>query len=173
MCRLSSRGNYLNYKMDIYLMDKRGVSPVIATVLLISMVVVLATIVILWFTSLTGEAITKFDGQNVEIVCNDVSFDATYTGNVLSVLNTGSVPIYRVNVKAEGVGGHDTQQISPEDDNWPSKGLNQGKSFLASKDDFLTKEKLTVIPVLLGESSEGLKTFSCEEKSTGYEINVL
>jgi len=159
-------------------MDKKAVSPVIATVLLISMVVVLAMIVILWFTSLTGEAITKFEGQNVEIICNDVSFDATYTGEVLSILNTGSVPIYRVDIKAEGAGGFTTKQVIPIGENneggkWPPKGLNPGKSFSVIEEDYLLSEKITVIPILLGESSKGLKTFACDEQGAGYQINVL
>ena len=153
-------------------MYKRAVSPVIATVLLISMVVVLAMIVILWFTSLTGEAITKFNGQNVEIICNDVSFEATYVGDVLSVLNTGSVPIYKINIKTEGPDGYQVIPIGDKE-NWPDKGLNQGKSFSVGNLPYSSKDKITIIPVLLGESSsKGLKTFSCDEKQTVYEINI-
>jgi len=44
---------------------KKGVSPVIATVLLIAMVVVIALIIFLWFRGLTKEAITKFDVRNL------------------------------------------------------------------------------------------------------------
>ena len=64
---------------------RKGVSPVIATVLLVAMVVVLALIVFFWFKGLTKEAVTKFGGTNIEIVCNDVSFSSEYSNGVLTV----------------------------------------------------------------------------------------
>ena len=48
-------------------MKKRGVSPVIATILLIGIVIVIALIVFLWLRGMQQEAITKFEGMNVEI----------------------------------------------------------------------------------------------------------
>jgi flagellin-like protein len=147
--------------------NKKGVSPVVATVLLISMVVILAMIVILWFTSFIGEAITKFDGQNVEIICKDITFDASYLGNILSVVNTGSVPIYGMKVKQTKGGEHS----SVDAPSWPSKGLNPGKSY-ASSASYSSYDKITLIPVLVGESESGLKTFVCEEKQAGKEIII-
>ena len=39
-------------------MNKKGVSPVIATVLLIAIVIVIGLIIFLWFRSLTKDALT-------------------------------------------------------------------------------------------------------------------
>jgi len=44
---------------------KKGLSPVIATMLLIAIVVVIGLIIFLWFRGMTEEAITKFDGTNI------------------------------------------------------------------------------------------------------------
>jgi flagellin-like protein len=44
--------------------NKMGVSPVIATVLLVAMTVVIALIVFLWFRQIGKEVVTKF-GENV------------------------------------------------------------------------------------------------------------
>ena len=148
-------------------MNKRAVSPVVATVLLISMVVVLAMIVILWFTSFVGEAITKFDGQNVEVVCRDIVFDADYSSGLLSVVNTGSVPIYDLKVKRVSAGGHDLVDAP----NWPEKGLNQGKAY-SSSEDYSGNNEIILIPVLIGESEGGIKSFVCDEEETGYSILI-
>lgn len=57
-------------------MKKKGVSPVIATVLLIGIVIALSLIVFIWMSTFIGETITKFDGENVELVCDKVEIDA-------------------------------------------------------------------------------------------------
>lgn len=146
-------------------MKKKGVSPVIATVLLISMVVVLAMIVILWFTSLTQEAITKFDNQNIEIVCREVKFDASYSGGVLTIVNTGSVPIKELKMKAESAGGYDTTSIDL------GSGLSPGRT-LSKEIDTDEADTITIIPVLLGQSEKGLSTYMCKEGETGYELAI-
>ena len=48
--------------------DKSGLSPVIATVLLVGLVVVSGLIIFMWFRGLTQEAVVKFD-QNIQLVC--------------------------------------------------------------------------------------------------------
>ncbi len=144
----------------------KGVSPVIATVLLISMVVVLALIVILWFMSLTKEAITKFDGQNVEIVCRDVSFEASFSSGILSVENTGSVPIFSAKIKEENYGEFETKDVT----GWPKKGLNPGQVFSSSLT--INGQTIIIIPVLAGESESGMQSFICNEEQ-GYKINVI
>ena len=64
------------------MIKKRGVSPVIATVLLISMVVIIGIIIFLWFRGMVGETVTKF-GKNIELACEDVVFDASYSTSTL------------------------------------------------------------------------------------------
>ena len=150
--------------------DKRGLSPVIATVLLIAMVIVLALIIFLWFRGMAQEAITKFDGQNVELVCDDVNFDASYSGDILLVQNNGQVPIYAMNLKKEEDGGHSTSKISTAS-GWPKRGLNPGRAF--SGDVSLgNTEKLTVIPILIGKNDDGeTKTYVCDERH-GEEVDI-
>lgn len=159
-------------KRNYLLKNKSGVSPVVATVLLISMVVVLALIVILWFLSMTEEAVTKFDGQNVEIVCRDVSFEASYGAGKLLMENTGSVPIFKAKVKKESAGEFTTEEISTEPPgNWPSKGLNPGKAVSLGYDAG-SASVITIIPVLVGESESGMNSYTCDEKQTGYELTI-
>src|SRR3989344_838916 len=90
---------------------KEGVSPVIATVLLVTMVVVIALIIFLWFRGINKEAITKFDGTNVEIICSDVRFDASYSSGVLYVINNGNVPMYSMKMKISDAGSFSTTDL--------------------------------------------------------------
>src|SRR3989344_782855 len=75
---------------------KKGVSPVIATVLLITMVIIIGLIIFLWIKGLVIEGCEKFD-KACELNCEDVMFDADYSNGILAVSNTGNVPIFRVN----------------------------------------------------------------------------
>ncbi len=147
-------------------MKKKGISPVIATVLLIAIVVIIALIVFLWFRSMTKEATTKFD-KNIELVCNDVSFDADYSGVTLNIVNTGNVPIFKIKARTYDESGYTTEEL----DGWPSYGLNQGGAYSGSL-DAVNADKIVLIPVLMGSSKSGQKSFVCDEKAYGYEINV-
>ena len=150
--------------------EERGLSPVIATVLLITIVVVIALIVFLWIRGMTQEAITKFDGQNIQLVCEDVSFHASYSGDSLDITNLGNVPIFGMNVKEIGEGSYTTKNLREESLAWPETGLNQGGVF--SDTMYFTGEEIVLIPVLIGESDSGRKTYVCDENQYGYEILI-
>lgn len=152
-------------------MNKRGVSPVIATTLLIAMVVVTGLIIFLWFRGFTQEAVTKFGGTNIELVCRDtesLQFDSSYSSSSgsLSLLNTGNVPIYSFKIKVESPGSHTTLDIESIVSNWPATGLNQGGSFSGDISGSVDSnaEKITVIPVLRGTSDKGARTHVCDEQ---------
>lgn len=149
----------------------KGVSPIIATVLLIAIVIVIGLILFLWFREMTEETITKFGGTNVKLVCGDVNFEASYSNGVLSLLNSGNVPIFGIKVKLFKEGSHETKDLRDLSENWPDLGLNQGGTF--SGEISLEEEvnKIILIPVLIGNSEKGEKTFVCEEQY-GFEIII-
>ena len=152
--------------------NKRGVSPVIATVLLIAMVVVIAIIVFLWFKGISQEAITKFDGENIELACEEVYFAAEYTGGKLYITNDGNVPIYNIKIKTEGDGSHSMIDINDEfsADDWPTNGLLQG-GVSSGSISFDPGATITLIPELVGKTDEGSnKEHLCDEKRYGVEI---
>lgn len=153
-------------------LKKRGLSPVVATMLLIVIVIIIGLIIFLWLRGMNQEAITKFDGTNVKIICGEVSFDADYTNSdkMLYLVNTGNVPIYKMKVKKIWDGGHETITL---EDNWPEFGLTPGGTFsgsLGSETSGL--EKIFLIPVLIGHSKKGDLAHTCDEKD-GYEIIVI
>jgi len=127
---------------------KRGVSPVIASVLLIGMVVVIGLIIFLWLRGLTQEAVVKFD-KNVELVCADLKFDTEYSGNKLTVSNIGNVAIYEIKVKMIQDKSFDTQNIKTLTSKWPSAGLNPGRVFSENININAGIDSLVIIPVLI------------------------
>ncbi len=138
-------------------MRKKGVSPVIATVLLIAMVIVIASIIFIWFRGMVGESVTKF-GKNIKLVCDDVQFDASYSPNTLSLVNTGNVPIFKMNMKLSEPGGHSSEEIVIDDE---GIGLNQGGAFSRSINVGSSIQKITLIPILVGTSDKGKRTYIC------------
>ncbi len=148
---------------------KRGISPVVTSILLVAMTIVLVSIVFLWFRGLVEESVTKF-GKNIKLVCDDVQFEASYSSGVLSVVNNGNIPIFRLSIRMSQGGSFQTKDITDLSSSWPEIGLDQGGAFSESI-NIGSANKITVFPVLVGTSSKGKKTYVCEG-AYGKEIDV-
>lgn len=152
------------------ILKKKGVSPVIATVLLVAIVVVIGLIIFFWFRSFTKDAITKFDNQNVEILCQDISFQANYQNGILTISNNGNIPIYDFNLKVEkNFGGYSTFSIREDVDDFESEyGLIAGKTIIFQSSEIGTilsdSEKIEIIPILLGAYKKQQKTYVCGDE---------
>ena len=155
---------------------KKGVSPVIATVLLIAMVIVIGLIIFLWFRGLAEETITKFGKKNIKLVCRDVQFQASYSSNILAISNTGTVPIYSMSIKLSGGGSFTTIDLREENKSglifWPKLGINQGEAYSEDISVYVTgKDEITLIPVLIGKTKKVEKVHTCDEKD-GFKIKI-
>ncbi len=147
------------------MIKKRGLSPVIATVLLIAIVIIIASIVFLWFRGITEEAVTKFDGTNVKLICEKVSFDAQYSAGTIYLSNSGNVPIFKIKAKIVGDGSFSTVVLGKNDKNWPTEGLNQGGTYSGDLSEAIGSNKIFLIPVLVGNTESGeKKSYTCEER---------
>ncbi len=159
--------------------EKKGLSPVIATVLLISLVIILGAIIFLWFRGIVEEPIKKNLGggeENVKMICNDVRFNAEYTGGRLQITNTGNVPIFDIKLIIDKVGTQETTNLRTlmEENkvDWGDTGLNSGGVFSDAISIDGEATQVTLVPVLLGETSEGRKAHPCDE-SVGYKITNI
>ncbi|MFC1710823.1 archaellin/type IV pilin N-terminal domain-containing protein [Nanoarchaeota archaeon] len=155
--------------------NKRGISPVIATVLLIAIVVVIALIIFLWFRGIGRETVTKFGGTNIELICEDVYFEADYTDDHLYVSNIGNVPIYSIKVKSSWTGGHEEEDIRDITSEWPEIGLNQGGTYYENLAGVINAaaDKIVLIPVLRGITDSGeQKSHVCDEGRYGYGLLI-
>lgn len=156
--------------------NRRGVSPVIATVLLIGIVIALGSVVFVWFQSFTHEAVTKFQGENIELVCADVQFEASYApSGELALSNTGNVPIFSFNVQINnGAGGYTTKEIVDLVNNWPTIGLRQSGVFAGNIGSSISAStnQIIIIPILRGTVSSGdEKSFTCASQY-GQSISI-
>lgn len=150
---------------------RKGLSPVIATVLLIGIVVVAGLIVFTWFRGFTQEAVTKFD-QNAQLVCNEIEFKASIFGSELSITNLGNVPIYGLMIKYGNDEGFQTRDIK-ELSAWPKNGLILNGVFSGvTTPSLATYDDVTVIPILRGSSQRGGEaSFVCDEAQHGYKLS--
>jgi len=151
----------------------KGLSPVIATVLLITLVVGIAVIVFLWIRGMTEEAVTKFGDKNIQLVCGEVSFEASYDYGTLYITNPGNVPIFGMNMKVVDGGQHSTISLK-ERTSWPTKGLNKGDAFSDEElsDEIGSADEIILVPILLGESKSGKRTYVCDENQFGKVIYI-
>ncbi|MDO8528711.1 MAG: hypothetical protein Q7S06_02365 [Nanoarchaeota archaeon] len=138
---------------------KTGLSPVIATVLLISIVVVIGMIIFLWARGFVKEEGMKL-GKNIKLTCEDVDFQASYQGGILSVVNSGNVPVYRIKLKIYSDGSFHTDELSPE------TGIRAGGTY--TKSVSITGDRMLVIPVLI--DGTGQKMYTCEDQY--YEVQL-
>lgn len=152
---------------------KRGLSPVIATVLLVGITVVIGLIIFMWFRGLTQEAVVKFD-QNVQLVCNDVEFQASYTSPNLLISN-GNIPIFSLLIRISKAGSYQTTEITEIDSgDWPEAGLDQG---MATSVDIGSSvgdaDTIIITPILIGTAqSGGQRSFTCDEALHGRQILI-
>ena len=138
---------------------KRGLSPIITTLILVALVIVIISIIFFWFRGMVQEGVTKF-GKNIQLVCEEVDFDATYNSGDLNIVNNGNVPIYNMNLKISDGGSYNTESLNNADyEDWPATGLKQGEA-LAINIGAVTGT-IELNPVLIGTSRSGKKTFVC------------
>src|SRR3989344_5916714 len=142
------------------LYEQRGLSPVIATVLLIAIALILALIILLWARGFISEKTQKF-GEPIENACQNIVFESEVRvdakGTHVTVANKGSVALYGVEVIKKGIGsttysGHAETTITIGD----TKYIEMGSTDLSSGDNII------VLPVILGETEEERVSYTCD-----------
>jgi flagellin-like protein len=138
-------------------MRKRGLSPIIASILLLALVIILASIIFFWARGFLEEEIQKM-GRPAEQVCDDVRMSVERYSEGIDIINTGNIPIHGVNIKKiqKGKSSIETETFDP--------GISAGKStsLTVSLDGF---ERIIVIPVIMGEMDEQRKLYTCDENT--------
>lgn len=151
--------------------EKRGLSPVIATVLLVSLALVLAVIVFLWARAFIPDAVEK-EGQSIDLACEQTHFFAeAFGGNErsLTIENTGDIPIWGAEIRKKQIIGEIVQ--AEQLDKVNLEGGQTGRVNLPNGIE--TDDQILVIPILLGRDKDGTKprTYPCNEDA-GVEIVV-
>jgi len=150
-------------------MEKRGVSPMVSTVVLIMIVVVLAIIVLLWYQGFRGEQILKFsDGveKPIEKLCSDVGIRSFVNEDSepksFGFHNIGNVPIYSINLK---ITKNDGTSIVEKLGSSQGGKVDTGLSTTFKDIEYLSDwNEAKIIPVILGKTKSGvIRQFTCPE----------
>ncbi len=150
-------------------MNKKAVSVVIATFLLVLMVLVMASLIFMFMNQITGKII-MLEGKNIQAVCSDVVFEASYADKIVYISNDGNVLIYRMEMIVYDDAGHYTKDLIDEQESgWPENGLNIGGAVSQKINIGDDVKKIVLIPILQGEADGKKETYNCG-KSYGYEL---
>lgn len=135
-----------------WLSDK-GISPVVATVLLIAIVIVLVLIVFIWARGFIKEVVMKNE-ETAEKSCNKINLQISLVGDNLQINNIGNIPLYRVDIRVT-TGGDSS--IKRSEKNIPAGG---GDS-ITDISGLSSADKIEVIPVILGEVDDTRTAYVC------------
>lgn len=149
--------------------DKKAISPIIATVLLIALVVSASAMIYAWSKSFIAEQLEKF-GDPIEIICDSVKITAQLSraGSEYELLinNQANVDIPQVNIKAYDK-GRTYVRTFPADGSTLAQKAGTGKVIftLASFGDIESASKFDVTPLLIGKGKSGTKLHPCTDKA--------
>jgi len=130
--------------------NSRGLSPVIASVLLILLVLVLAAMIFLWARGFIAEQVEKF-GKPIDQICESVDFEVQRVGSDLEVINRGNVDIYYLSIKMIKGGDSKFQKFDfPVD-----AGESVRKGITLLMDNNVVPDEVIVYPALIGNVKGG------------------
>jgi len=134
--------------------DKKGLSPVITTILLVLLAIILAAIIFLWARGLVKEGLVKFD-EPIDNACDKIKFQMSLSGGNLLVTNIGDVPIYKIKVVSSSAGSSTGTEYS--------QSITPGESKVIAGVSAVSGSK--IVPIILGSSGEGAtQEYECPKK---------
>ena len=143
--------------------NKKGLSPVISSVLLILLVLVLAVLIFLWARGFITEQIEKF-GKPIEQLCESVDFEVyRIEGNknqdTLEILNRGNVNINSLEIKMFKDGDSEIKKFDVIINSMSSII----KVFSLEMEGEISPDKIEIFPVLIGnvKGEKLTKPFVC------------
>jgi len=144
-------------------MNKKGLSPAIATALLISLALILAALIFIWASSFLKEKAEKF-GEPVERACEKINFEAEAYDGELHVVNRGSVAIQSFEIKKKGLGVLESVGTVGNADT-----ISEGETGVFTITGVNNGDEIVVTPIILGLEGEQKTPHYCD----GSELNVV
>lgn len=157
--------------------NKKGLSPVVATMLLIALALLLAVIIFFWAKNFIGEKVQKFDNA-IELACDKVVFDAEIiadaAGAEIRIANKGTVALYGIEIQRIDTGSIENIGFIQMP---VAEGATEVKKDVTETADgteviFEAEENLKIAPVLLGTQGDLKKHYSCDGSKYGQEVIV-
>lgn len=151
------------------LVKKKGISPVIASILLVVIVVVIATIIFVWARSFIQESIKKQD-LPADQACAEVKFDASaspISGQkiTLDVVNKGNLAIQQLNIKKVTGGSSEVEHVQLMGGTGLTGGEGDSLTIQVAYSATANYQQLIIIPEILGTTNKGVKKiYTCPER---------
>lgn len=142
--------------------NKRGLSPVIATLLLVVIVIVLALLIFFWAKMFIKEALQKKQ-KPVDQVCQEIKLTIQYESatGALQIQNIGNYPIYDIQARINSGGNKEVTTLGQP------ITIGSGIEYTLAED----AEEVEIIPIILAENSKGKKTpYTCQNNIMLAEI---
>ena len=148
-------------------MKKKGVSPVMATIILIAIVVILAIIIFLWAKGFVGERAQKF-GSAIELSCDKTNFEIGLPSNAgcvggeerrIDILNRGNIPLYGIVIKEKGKAEIKIRTTVEKE----TITIGSSDTFCFNS-DLDSGSEILVIPMILGETESGNVAHTCGDQ---------
>jgi len=139
---------------------KKAVSPVVATVLLIAIVVIIALLIFIWASNFFSESGKKM-GKSAEQACSEVNIEAVLDENILSVINNGNIPVYSLNIEKTAEGSVEVEKLD-------QINLIQGSAI--TQDIGTGYSKIELVPIILVQVKNTQETYLCENNKVNVEI---
>tara|TARA_B100000315_G_C14366040_1_gene490702 strand:+ start:240 stop:725 length:486 start_codon:yes stop_codon:yes gene_type:complete len=149
-------------------MKKSGLSPVIATVLLIAIAIVLAAIIFFWAKAFIGEPTQKF-GEPIDNACSNIDFEAEAldnSGNIntIEVINRGNVPLFGLEVRVREAGSEaiKVSALKKEGVEGTLRIGESGEIELTSDETIAPGKDIVVVPIIQGENADEQVSHVCD-----------
>jgi flagellin-like protein len=134
--------------------SKRGLSPVITTILLVLLAVILAAIIFLWARGFIKEGLVKF-GEPIERACEKIKLEAGISGSDLLLTNRGDVPLYKLKIISSSAGSSTSSNYS--------QAINPGESKIITGSSAVSGSK--IVPIILGNLKDNaVQEYECPKK---------
>jgi flagellin-like protein len=151
--------------------NKKALSPVIATALLIMLVLVLAVTIFFWLRGLISEQVEK-KGADIKFSCDNVNVEVKKTTlNKLVITNRGNVPVEYFEIRQTTAGTSVTRNSNEAGDSSVIAGDSISISIPTSNPNAINPSaEFVLFPVLVGNvkgDTTNRKYYTCE---TGIKV---
>ena len=131
---------------------KRGISPIIATVLLVAIVIVVILIIFLWTKGFLTESIEK-QGRSAEQACSEIKLEVSCGLGSAQLINIGNIDVYQLDLRKKDSSGN--SEIQHSDEGVIIGGSKEIALLDSNGDPENCPETMEVIPLIIGSSTDG------------------
>ena len=149
--------------------NKKGLSPIVATSILIVIVIVLAIIILLWARGFIKESVIKEiagSSKRAEEFCREIGMRGFVNeDDTFGFENTGTIPIFAYRINLEESGSSKIIRVGNE----KGGSVNPGSiviitdSIVKDIQPYSSYDSVKIIPVLLGKVEGSTQSYDCPE----------